>query len=70
MIIYYDAPVILQNLFCKRKSKKELTRKQVPIMLFHSFLATYASKDVTIREKLQIPKKPIVTTMSISLPRL
>lgn len=58
MIFYYDAPVILQNIFCKRKAKKELTRKQVLIVILHSFLAAYARKDVTIREKLQeISKK-------------
>lgn len=68
MIFYYDAPVILQNIFCKRKAKKELTRKQVPIMLLHSFLATYASKDVIIREKLQEISENIIPTLSVNLP--
>lgn len=60
MIFYYEAPVIPLNIFCKRKAKKELTTKQTPIMFLHSFLVTYASKDVTVREKLQeVSKKPL-----------
>lgn len=60
MIFYYEAPVILLNIFCKRKAKKELTTKQILIMFLRSFLATYASKDVTVREKLQeVSKKPL-----------
>lgn len=60
MIFYYEDPVILLNIFYKRKAKKELTTKQILIMFLRSFLATYASKDVTVREKLQeVSKKPL-----------
>lgn len=61
MIFYYEAPVILLNIFSRRKEKKELTTKQAPIVFLRSFLATYASKDVTVREKLQeVSKKPLL----------
>lgn len=60
MIFYYEAPVILLNMFCKRIAKKELTTKQTPVTFLNSFLATYVRKDVTVREKLQeVSKKSL-----------
>lgn len=59
--LYYEPPVILLNIFCRRRAKKELTTNQFPIMKLHSFRATYASKDVTVKENLQeVSKKPLL----------